>query len=197
MTNPIPPLALSHGQVLWSLSYGAPPTQRLIDEVRYFRTLGIPFEDKELGKGRGKRLQYGYEQLVELGVAIFAVRKGAKPREVAEILCANRPRLRQEFRKAFSEQPASALDADWVKSGGRVQPIIECARFLRIADRYSATAGRFEIRSLAELIGSQSRDDGDAAPRENASHYLINLTVIVLTLVAWALEAPATKPGPQ
>jgi hypothetical protein len=106
-----PLLNLSHGQVLWTLSRGAVPDSRLVDQVRYLRLLGVPFRKAELGKGRGNRLIYRYEHLIELGVGIWALERGMKPQDVAKFLISQRKFLRQLYLKAFLGQPEQAIES--------------------------------------------------------------------------------------
>src|SRR5258707_410399 len=117
-----PSINLSHGQVLWTLSRGILPDSRLVDQVRYLRLLGVPFRKAELGKGRGNRLLYRYEHLIELGVGVWALERGMKPQEVAKSLIGQRKFLRQLYVRTFLEQPEQAIEAKWVKSRGRVVP---------------------------------------------------------------------------
>jgi hypothetical protein len=44
-------LSLTHGQVAWALARGQPPSDQLIDQLRYLRQLGVPFSKAELGAG--------------------------------------------------------------------------------------------------------------------------------------------------
>ena len=60
-------LSLTHGQVAWALARGQQPSDQLIDQLRYLRQLGVPFSKHELGGGRGNRIRYGFDQLIELG----------------------------------------------------------------------------------------------------------------------------------
>lgn len=192
----IPALRLTHGQVLWALSRGRPPARRLIDQVRYLRLLGIPFRPGELGTGRGNRVRYGYEHLIELGVGIWALERGVKPREIAKMLVGHRKLCRDLYRRALIDQPEQAFEAEWVKSRGRIVPVLQQEIFLRLHDRYSEAPGRIEmldqheIKSLSDFFllaeqypGAQTRT-------------LLPVTRLVLELVAWAREAPELKPGP-
>src|SRR5262249_41899673 len=95
-------LDLTHGQAMWALSRGRPPEQRLIDQVRYLRLLGVPFRRSELGTGRGNRLHYRYEHLMEIGVAVWALERGMKPQEVANFLIEQRMFLRELYNLALS-----------------------------------------------------------------------------------------------
>jgi hypothetical protein len=191
-----PSLTLTHGQVLQALSRGHTPEPRLIDQVRYLRLLGVPFRTSELGTGRGNRVQYHFEHLIELGVAVWAIERGIKPKEIAMILVERRTFLRKLYKKSFVNQPESAIDADWVKSRGRLVPLLGDELFLRLHDRYSEKPGRIEALGLDEV--ESLRDFlllAEKYPGEKA-RTLLPLTRLTLELVAWAREAPLLKPGP-
>jgi hypothetical protein len=194
--RPPPLLNLSHGQVLWALSRGTSPDPRLVDQVRYFRLLGVPFRKAELGRGRGNRLLYRYEHLIELGVGVWALERGMKPQDVSKFLIEQRKFLRQLYVKAFLEQPELAIEAKWVKSRGRIVPLLGDEIFLRIHDRYSAAPGKIELLQQDEI--SELSDFlvlAEKYPGEK-TRTLLPLTRLVLELVAWAREAPETRPGP-
>jgi hypothetical protein len=193
VTTEIPKLNLSHGQVLWALSHGMPASRDTVDQVRYLRLLEVPFGTDDLRVGSGNRISYRFEHLVELGLALFGLRRGLKPKDIAGMLVKNRAQLRQLYRQAFQEQPEAALKAEWVKSRGRIVPLLGDEIFLRLHDRHSQAPGKFEVvgpdqavpLGLAELYpGERTRT-------------LVPLTRLVLELVAWAMEAPQTKPGPH
>jgi hypothetical protein len=196
MTTSISKLSLTHGQALLALSRGVPPEQTMVDLVRYLRQLGVPFDRSELGTGRGNRIRYRYEHLIELGVALFGLERGMRPKEVASLLVEHRRYLRRLYRTAFSEQPESASQAAWVKSRGRIVPILGNEIFLRLHDRYSQKPGKIsllgpgEIKNLSELFALAEKYPGEE------TRTLLPLTRLVLELVAWAQEAPEIKPGP-
>ena len=102
-------LSLTHGQVAWALARGRPPDALLIDQLRYLRQLGVPFSKSELGGGRGNRIRYGFDQLIELGVALFGLQRGMAPREVAGILVEHRAELRRYYREIVAALPAAAF----------------------------------------------------------------------------------------
>lgn len=193
----VPSLNLTHGQVLWALARGTPPEQRLIDQLRYLRLLGVPFRKSELGRGRGNRMRYGYEHLIELGVAVWALERGMKPGEVARFLIKQRKNLHSIYAKAFSDQPEQAIEAEWIKSRGRKVPLLANEIFLRLHDRYSETPGSIEqlnqpaIQSLKDLFMLAETYPGEKA------RTLLPLTRLALELVAWAQEAPEVAPGPR
>jgi hypothetical protein len=112
MSSQISRFALTHGQVAWAISNGMPPSRHRLDELRYLRQLGIPFVKAELGGGRGNPLRYDYDHLIETGVAHFGMNRGLRPRELT-ILVEDRNSLRPMYRRAFREQPETAIESDW------------------------------------------------------------------------------------
>ena len=187
-------LSLTHGQVAWALARGQQPTAMLTDQLRYLRQLGVPFSRHELGGGRGNRIRYGFDHLIELGVALFGLQRGMTPREVAGILVEHRAELRRCSRDILAALPASAFEAEWVKSRGAVVPIMN-ETFLRLHDRYSERPGSCELVPggsfdlLSQLATVTERYPGDEL------RTLLPLTRLVIELVAWAREAPEIKPG--
>src|SRR6516164_2236093 len=134
MVSPLD-LSLTHGQVAWALARGEPPSAQLIDQLRYLRQLGVPFSKAEPGSGSGNRLRYGFDHLIELGVGVFGLERGMRPREIAQILVDHRAELRRCYRDTVAALPESAFEAEWVKSRGAVVPIMN-EMFLRLHDRY-------------------------------------------------------------
>jgi hypothetical protein len=193
----IAPLALrlTHGQVAWTLARGLPPTRELLDQLRYLRQLGMPFTKEELGSGRGNRIWYGFDHLIELGVALFGLRRGIVPREVAGILVDHRGEFRRCYREVLAGLPAGAFEADWVKSRGAVVPLMRKEIFMRMHDRYSQKPGTVElVPGDAFAAMTQIGTVTEKYPGEEA-RTLLPLTRLVLELVAWAREAPEIKPG--
>src|ERR1700751_5249669 len=109
-------LSLTHGQVAWALARGQQPSDQLIDQLRYLRQLGVPFSKAELGGGSGNRVRYGFDHLIELGVAVFGLERGMRPRDIARILVDHRVELRRCYRDTLATLPESAFNAEWVKS---------------------------------------------------------------------------------
>jgi hypothetical protein len=141
-------------------------------------------------------VQYHFEHLIELGVAVWAIERGMKPKEIAMILVERLTLLRKLYKKSFVNQPESAIDAAWVKSRGRLVPLLGDELFLRLHDRYSEKPGRIEALGLDEV--ESLRDFlllAEKYPGEKA-RTLLPLTRLTLELVAWAREAPLLKPGP-
>jgi hypothetical protein len=90
--------------------------------------------------------------------------------------------------------PASAFEAEWVKSRGAVVPMMN-EIVLRLHDRYSERPGSFELvpgdpfAALTQFATVTERYPGDEG------RTLLPLTRLVIELVAWAREAPEIKPG--
>jgi hypothetical protein len=162
--------------------------------LRYLRQLGVSFSKSELGGGSGNRIRYGFDHLIELGVAVFALQRGMRPRELARILADHRAEFRRWYRDTLAALPASAFEAEWVKSRGAMVPIRN-EIFLRLHDRYSERPGSFELvpgdpfALLAQFATVTERYPGDEV------RTLLPLTRLVIELVAWAREAPEIKPG--
>ena len=191
----IPPLRLSSGQLLWVLNRGGGPDKRLRNEVRYLRRLGVPHREDKVGQGRGNRLFYGYEELIELGVAIHAMRHGAKAADAAKFLEGERAMLRKLFRDALAEIPDAALKDPWVKSRGRTIPFLAHDISLRLHDRYSSKPGTYEVippGGTAEFANMLSTREVFA---DGEDRLLVPLTRIAIELLAWALEVPDIRPG--
>ena len=104
-------LSLTHGQVAWALARGQQPTAIQIDQLRYLRQLGVPFSKHELGGGSGNRIRYGFDHLIELGVALFGLQRGMAPREMAGILVEHRAELRRCYRDIVAALPVAAFEA--------------------------------------------------------------------------------------
>lgn len=191
----VPVLRLSAGQVLRALGLGQEPDTRTRNEVRYLRQLGVPHQEAKVGQGRGNRLTYGYEDLIEIGVAIFAMRRGMKPKDAATVLIKQRKTFRTLFRDALEQQPERALEAEWIKSRGRSVGILAEEMFLRLHDRYSAKPGSYQLiepdrgADLADFLGMR-----EVLP-DGGARVLVPLTRIALELTYWALQAPQVPPG--
>ena len=109
MPLPVPDLSLSHGQMAWALCYGQEPDQRLRDQLRYLRQLGIPKTASERGAGSGNRICYDFYDLVETGLGVMGLMRGSKPRDIAAVLVDRREALRQVYAQAWAELPEIVL----------------------------------------------------------------------------------------
>ena len=188
-------LSLTHGQMAWALARGEPPAILLIDQLRYLRQLGVPFSKSELGGGRGNRIRYGFDHLIELGVAVFGLQRGIAPREVAAILVKHRARLRRRYRDIVAAQPAAAFEAEWVKSRGAVVPLLLNEVFLRLHDRYAEQPGSYELIPGDSLALLQQFTAVTERYPGGETRTLVPLTRLVIELVAWSRAAPDINPG--
>ena len=191
----IPDLSLSQGQALWALSQGQPPSQRMIDEARYLRMLGIPFSEEEQNTGRGNRLRYNFDHLCELAIAFYYLRHGLKPKDLGKYIPNVRKNLRKLCRQTFSEFPKWVFEAEWVKSRGKLPPTLPEQVFLQYHDRYSETPGKlvYQDKKITDV-----RDFSDPVIHlpDGETREALPLTRVVFETIAWALEAPVLKTGP-
>lgn len=189
---PKPPLqlALSHGQVAWCLARGVEPSQLLLDQLRYLRQLGIPFEPKELGQGRGVRVTYGFYHFVEVGVAFEALRRRIQPRFLS-VLVEDRARYRNLYDEAY-RQIIKSLERD-----EKGIPIFEDEFYLRLHDRYSDTPGR--IVPAMEKGDASARKFGDWVEQIEGQpdRDVIALKSLMAVLLRLAQHAPRTRTGPK
>ena len=192
----IPHLQLTRGQVAWALCGGQKPDRHTLDSLRYLRLLGVPFVEEEQGVGTGNRLTYTFDHLIECAVAMYAVRRGMKPGQGAAFLVGDRQRLRKIYRKTFRDSPDGALEAPWVKSRGKtLPPLNDAEEFIRLHKNYSDLSGKIEVMTLEEVVTFQA-GLGDYVERyADGVVPLVPLRRVSLEAVAWALEAPVTKPG--
>jgi hypothetical protein len=157
--------------------------------------MGIPHDEDKVGTGRGNRLLYRYEDIVELGVALYALHRGMKPMDIAIAIKQDRETYLQVFRDALARLSEAELNADWVKSRGRTIPVFLSDIHLRLHARYSKTPGRYEIvapdqaTSIEQMFGLREiHGDGEGI-------FLVPLTRLAIEYLAWAREAPEIRPG--
>ena len=192
----VPRFHLVHGQVAWAICNGQPPDAKTLDQLRYLRTLGVPFTEDELGIGRGNRLTYGYDHLIECGVAVWALRRGMKPRAVVEFLVGERTTLRKLYRRVLRDQPEGALEAPWVKSRGASVPTLANEYFIYLFKGYKEPGVRIEANTFDEAITFGAAFGDMVARVGHDVQPLCPLARLAIQLVARALVAPEPKRGP-
>jgi hypothetical protein len=199
MQCPIPPLRLIHVPLLWTLGQGVSPQgprrRLLLDQLRYLRQLDMPFAEQGRGKGRGRAIRYAYEEVVEMAVALFALRHGVRPHLVADYLVTNRTTLHRLFCRALEAQPATALKASWLKSRGRQQAVPAHELFLRLHNRMRHASGSYELVTpwTAQELGALCRQEELFPDGPPETH--VPLTRLVLDVTYWAEQAQDIKPG--
>lgn len=195
MPHFIPELHLTQGQLLWAVNYGREPDIRLRNHVRYLRELDIPPATTRQASGPGKSITYDFYDLVETGIAITGLDLGFRPKDIAALLVEQRDEMRGLYAHTWRKLPDAAIDQDWVKSRGKIMPMMENEIFIRLHDRRSEKWGQVDV------VGSEEASDtlpmfepverfSDEAPRR-----LLPLKRLMLQWVAWATEAPPIKPG--
>ena len=198
-TATVPDLQLTHGQLLWTLCRGnvplGPQRQVLLNELRYLRQLGIPFRETRRGTGRGHRIYYTYEELIELAVGLMALRRGVRPQILAKAFVKRRTKLWQLYREALEAQPAAALEAPWLSKPGKESVLLESPFPLRLHNRYSETPGKIELVLPHEARQFEEIFTLREVFSDGASELLIPLANLVLQMTYWATRAPTIQPG--
>src|SRR5262252_9931671 len=138
----VPALAVSHGQVLWVLENmgfrtGDTPTA-FNAYVMGLRRAGLPFADDELGRGPGHNVTYRYEHLMELTVALALRAQAILPRDIVSLLAQHRNRLRQIYRRAWTERD-SGLGAPMPVRVGKQEPFLLPGIYLDLRVAYTET----------------------------------------------------------
>lgn len=197
MPASLPDLSLTLGQVLWALNDGRPPDTLLKDRVRYLRQLGMPEGAATQKSGSGRRIRYGFHDLVELGLGVAGLKRRFQPMDICKVLVEGRAAMRAAIEIAWGDIPEAALSAPWVKSRGSIRPIPDEEIFLRLHARHTEKWGKVDLVG-PDRAGSrfepfspvETFDDGEQAA-------LLPLKTLMLPWVVWAMEAPVTRPGPQ
>jgi len=195
----IPRLHLSLGQIAWAINLGEPAPRHLLDRLNYLRQLGIPLNRDQRGAGSGNRVPYDYDDLIECGVALFALENGMKPADVSKVLVGERSHSRKTYRKALKVLPEQALTDPWVKSRGKTVPMIADEVWLRLHNRYSETPGTMEVLGPADGDAPAGASLFDPVERfaDGLTFRLVPLTRLAVQWTAWALEAPEIRTGPR
>ena len=201
MSIRVPRLRLSFGQLSWAIARGQEPSDELKARLRYLRQLGIPVGDSEPGRaaGQGRRIEYDFYDLIETGVACEALRLRIKPKDV-QMLVRQRRACRKTYRRAYERIFPGAWDAPWIRERqAHLQVMLADEVVLRLHDRFDQAPGRLSIVGLDDLQQETGLPVGtlvEVTPGQPPA-VLVSLTKVILELVTWAREAPATRPGPK
>lgn len=209
MTTDIFQLTFTHGQLAWVVAGGhflAPPRwRRVMAHLRYLRQLGIPFCEARRGTGRGHRIRYSLDELMEVAVGLYALRQDVRPQVMASILRRHRTRLRRVYREALAERPAPALAPPALQTGDPLVALPDDTRVLWVATRSSATPDHYEL-----VVPDQATDHAtdvqeiDEMPEEivevaaivdGPTEIRIPLTSVVWAVAYWAERVPEINPG--
>lgn len=196
MPQRLPDLDLTQGQLLWAIRYGREPNQRVKDQVRYLRTLGIPASAQDQARGPGARIRYDFFDLIEIGLAVTALDLRFRPQDIAAVLVGQRELMRNAYIEAWKELPDAILEADWVKSRGRKKPLLQDEFPLRLHERHSEMWGQVDFVSAEEATTEMPILEPIERFADGPPQRLIPIKRLMIQWVVWALEAPPTKPGP-
>jgi len=192
----LPDLHLTHGQLLWAIKLGRDPDRQLKDQVRYLRTLGIPAAAKEQASGPGSRITYDFHDLMEVGLAVTGLNMRFKPKDIAAVLVGQRKGMRAVYEQAWKDIPEEALSADWVRSRGRITPLLQDEFPLRLHERHSEKWGQMDFASFGEATEELPVFEPIERFADGPPKRLIPLKRLMIQWVVWAQEAPEIKPGP-
>ncbi len=100
-------LSLSHGQVLQTIEamhiaewLDRPALDSVLKKLRRDH---VPFSAEELDKPQWQQVRYEFVHLIECVVAIKMMAEGIAHRHIVALLTFNRPKLRETYKKAYSE----------------------------------------------------------------------------------------------
>jgi len=189
MPIPLPHLDLSHGQVAWCLAGGKEPKKLLLDQLGYLRQLHIPFEEEELGQGRGVRVRYDFNHFMEVGIAYEGLLRRIEPRLLL-MLRDQREQYRNVYRVAYAEL---IVHPSYFEGEPGRYDLIDGDFVIRFNDRYSTTPGVIQIEPAP--------DPGQDSPRDVMAQLYgpeqVPLKSLMARLLRFAMIAPKTKPGPK
>ena len=192
----IPPLTLTLSQVTWALSLGQIPSKDTLDKLNYLRQLGIPFEPGQRLSGSGNRVHYSYIDMVEMGLGLWALARGVKPRVISRFLVNQRKALHSLYVLALSNQPDAALHEPWVKNPGKSGVINVHSIYLHIHNLFDKKPCTFDVLDQASVntLIAEILDITNVSGARSPT-VIMPLTTLALQWLAWALEAPVVPPG--
>lgn len=192
-------LPLSHGQAVWVLSnmgFRTGDSKGAFNSyIKHLRRAGLPFAKDEVGVGAGRNVTYRFEHLMELAVALALRAQAILPRDVVEILAANRTKLRPIYRKAYAEKD-SGLGAPCEVNVTGKQPFNMTGIYLDLALTYAETG--FLLQGPLKALGP-----ADAVERFGTAHMFqhvrgfLNLSDLAVDIVRLAAGAPEIRRGRQ
>jgi hypothetical protein len=188
-------MSLTRGQVAWAVCWGRTPEQPVLDQLRYLKQLGIPFEDGAQGKGRGNRLTYTFYDLMDAAVAMEALRWGI-PARLLKHLVERRPAIRKAYLKCFKNIPEAAY-ADLAALKPTTQTtVFENDVYIFFQGRFSSSPGDTDIVDTTNL--------SPTAAEVALNHFMhgpdvtaISLRRLIVPMMLLAAKAPYIPTGPK
>jgi hypothetical protein len=195
-------ISLSHGQVMWVIE--AMQIAAWLDlgglntTLKKFRRHFVPFSEEELQKPRWEEVQYRFEHLVEVVVALKMSGDGIAFRHVVSLLTRDRDKLHQIYRKAFLE----------AESGLGAPLEIRCPddrRFpnsIHISGHYLDFSAMARVNGMLASMSPRALDPWDALLRYMGSYQLhmfplIRISQLATEAVRLAEAAPEVRRGPK
>lgn len=195
----IPKLKISFGQLAWAINFGQDVPQHKLDKLNYLRQLGIPEKATKKQQGSGNRLTYGYEDLVECGVALYALNQGMKPSDITKVLLKKRGHMKKIYRNALINHPENSLNETWVRSRGQELTMNTHDLALRLHDKYDDKSGEIDVVTMDEFAQGGVLTPLDLVERfpDGSFRALVPLSLLAMQWTYWAVHAPEIRPGPK
>jgi len=181
-------LLITHGQLLFVLGHQFPwlnsaeRNSSINETLKYLRRRGVPFDKSELGTGRGNRVYYYFEQIVDVCMATTLVTI-MDISDVAWYLKEYKKELHDIYR-SIAERPS-----DWTnvyKDDPLSSPVIHI-NMSRIGSSRSAIAP--EVVTIKQLM--------EQVPVVDFFRPIVMIHRLVVMAVGNAEQAPLITPGPK
>jgi hypothetical protein len=191
----VPDLSLSYGQVVWvleSVGFGTgAPDATFRHYLKSLRKIGLPFRRGEPGLDHGRVARFGFDQVMDLSLALSLRVYGTLPDAVAEGLIGSRDVLHGFYRRAYLEH-ASGLGAPVeIAVAGRAHFTVAGVWLdlhLRYAGGRCLGFGPPRVLSAFEALRAYALPDPVALTRPP-----LNLSALAIRVVEAALQCPRAR----
>lgn len=198
-TMKIPKLKLSLGQLAWAINLGQEVPKIKRDQLNYLRKLGIPHQATVNPPGSGNRVTYGYEDLVECGLALYLFNHGMRPADISNALLKEPTLMKDLYQDAISEHPEGYLDQPWIRSQGKQVAMNVADIYVTVRGRYAENPGKIEriVKQDAAVDLMSNILDMVQQTTDGNMKIMVPLSSLALQWTYWALRAPKTRTGPK
>ena len=193
--EPVPELALSHGQTLWltdQLGLRHDISASTFNHyIKSLRKLGVPF-DKGKGQSEGRRpVTYDFEDLMELTIALLLRVYGTLPDTVVAGLRHFRPELRPMYRQGYLDSLKRLYPPARLSERGGAS-IKASGLFLDLNIRYSVRQtielGPPKLLSPFDALKAYALSEGPAT-----SYLPLNISAVARMIVAGTRTVPPVR----
>jgi len=195
--NDIDRISLSHGQARWVLQhvfdFGEYSDATLDSYLKFLRRNGVPFAQGETPGGPGVNVEYRYEHVMELAVALALRRQSVLKKDTVALLVQLRDKLRPLYRRAWLERESGL--------GQRVKVNIEGANEIPVYGLWLYLGLRYSEGQVLTTTGPKLLGPAEAITefcRVNLQRYFrdpIRISDIAAEVVELAAAAPEIRRG--